>query len=58
MKNFEFENTELKSLSNDEIYQIDGGVIGVDDLIGGVLGWIACEVIDGCLRYASGERKR
>ena len=58
MKTLEFENKELNDLSIDELRKIDGGIIGLDDIAAGVVGWVICEVIDGCIRYAAGERKR
>ena len=60
MKNFEINNAELQALNEKELKQIDGGIFGLDDaaIIAGVAAWVVCEVIDGCIRYAAGERKR
>lgn len=58
MKNNDIDNLKVTCLSNDEMCQIDGGVVGIDDIIVGVVVWVACEVIEGCARYASGERRR
>ncbi|WP_020598138.1 hypothetical protein [Spirosoma panaciterrae] len=49
------EYPEIKELNFEEIGAVSGGWAW---LLEGIAGYIAGEVLDGVLRYASGERSR
>jgi hypothetical protein len=58
MKNFENLNLGLVELDEREMVELEGGLLGWDDVIIGITIYVGCEILDGIARYANGERIR